>query len=185
MTANMQYVYTLVNGESSKTAIKFNVQFKNPFVVASKITEVKINGNSSETVTENVWQNVNVVTASDAKQVFGLLNKTTFGFGSVAKNFGYDPTATGKTLENWPIDKDPKIKYSFVENDAYKSFIKEATGATLVWSEKEGENGVLNYTHPSIELQNTYSLTVKAIVTFEDLSVVEVNIPVTITGAAK
>ena len=185
MTANMQYGYTLVNGESSKTAIKFNVQFKNPFVVASKITEVKINGNSSETVTENVWQNVNVVTASDAKQVFGLLNKTTFGLGAVAKNFGYAPTATGKTLENWPADSDPTIKYSFVENDAYKSFIKEATGATLGFSEKEGENGVLNYTHPSIELQNTYSLTVKAIVTFEDLSVVEVNIPVIITGAAK
>ena len=174
MTANLQYTANLVNGETSKNVIKLDVQFNNPFVVASSIAAVTFNGNSIEAVSVDAWKSVNIVSAIGTKQIFGLKG-TTFGFQADAKNFGYAATTATKVAENW-AGADPTIEYSFVENDAYKTFLNDATGSTL-----SIENGVISYTSSTVQLQKTYDLTVKAVVTFADLSQVTVNIPVKVT----
>lgn len=176
MTANLQYTATLVNGEVSKNVIKLDAQFNNPFVAAT-ITKLTFNGNSKPAVSLDAWKKVNVLAASDKKtQIFGLAGNT-FGFTAAAVDFGYEKTATTTTPANW-TGADPTIAYSFVKNDGYNSFIKDVTGSTLKIDET---TGVITYTSATPELHKKYNLTVQAVVTFEDLSKVTVNIPVEVT----
>lgn len=176
MTANLQYTYTLVNGETPDNKIALDVQFNNPFVTASTISAVTFNGNSQQEVTVDAWKSVNIVAAADGKtQIFGLIGGKTFGFTASAKNFGYTQTTATTTPANW-TGADPTIQYSFVQDDAYNSFITDATGCTIGIA-----NGVITYKSSTAVLQKTYDLTVKAVVKFADLSEVTVNIPVKVT----
>lgn len=70
------------------------------------------------------------------------------------------------------------VKYTFVENDAYKAFKGQlAPNATF-----NIVNGVVTYNNFGASLANTHNLSVKAVVTFKNISEVECIIPLTITG---
>ncbi|MDE6343104.1 MAG: hypothetical protein K2L69_00050, partial [Muribaculaceae bacterium] len=161
--AGMKYVVTLDNGETC--TFKFNVEFINPFI-AGTAKAVSLNGNAIGAVTAETAPSVVVVeAATPANQIFAW-NATTKALGLVAANADKYKVAA------------PTVEYAFVENDAYKAFAGQLDAKSTF--EVDPATGVVTFDNQGAQLQNAHNLTVKATVTFADLSVVTVNIPLTI-----
>lgn len=161
--AGMKYVVTLDNGE--KCTFKFNVEFINPFI-AGTATAVSLNGNAIGAVTAEIAPSVVVVEAATPAN----------------KVFAWD--AAGKKLALVAANADkykvaaPTVAYAFVEDEAYKAFAGQLDDDSTF--DVDATTGVVTFDNQGAKLQNAHNLTVKATVTFADLSVVTVNIPLTI-----
>lgn len=161
--AGMKYVVTLDNGE--KCTFNFNVEFINPFI-AGTATAVSLNGNTIGAVTAETAPSVVVVeAATPANKVFAW-NATTKALGLVAANADKYKVAA------------PTVAYAFVEDEAYKAFAGQLDPKSTF--KVDPATGVVTLDNQGAQLQNAHNLTVKATVTFADLSVVTVNIPLTI-----
>ncbi|MBD5180114.1 MAG: hypothetical protein HDT01_02315, partial [Bacteroidales bacterium] len=161
--AFMQYTVTHVNTE--KWTSDFTIRFNNPFKAGSSSTVI-LNGNEIGEVTVETAAQVNVIDAN-SKAIYTWDDKAeALVLSSLA-------TDTYKVAE-------PTVKFTFVENAAYKTF-KGNLDSTSTFEIDEA-TGVVTYNNQGAVLVPSYNLTVKATVTFADLSVIECEIPFTVQG---
>ncbi len=161
--AEMQYTVTFVNAE--KTSVPFTIAFQNPFIAGS-VKGISISGTATGEQTVSAVPSVNIV---------DLENKGIYAWSATANKLVLSALAqSGYKL----TDDIVSVKYTFVENDAYKAFKGQlAPNATF-----NIVNGVVTYNNFGASLANTHNLSVKAVVTFKNISEVECIIPLTITG---
>lgn len=99
--------------------------------------------------------------------------------GSIQKAYYWNTTTNkfeftdaGKALKV----AEPTITYAFVKDNAWESlnpYGELSVGTTT---------GIVSWNNKGAELQKTYNLTVRATVTFDNVSVVTCDIPVTVKG---
>lgn len=161
--APMKYVVTLDNNETC--TFYFNVEFINPFIAGTAAT-VTLNGNEIGAVTAETAPSVNVVEAA----------------APANKVFAWDATAKKFALVAANADKynvaEPTVVFDFVKDKAYEAFAGQLDAKSTF--KVDATTGVVTFNNQGAQLQNNHNLTVKATVTFADLSVVTVNIPLTI-----
>ncbi len=165
--ASMKYDVTLVNGE--KCTFFFNVKFNNPFTNGTS-ARITLNGNATGLQTADVRPSVNVIENGGSNGAIYTWNATSkkLVLSSVAQN-------TYKVAE-------PTVKYEFVQDEAYKTFygnLDIANGAQFKVNET---TGVVTYDNLGATLIPSYNLTIKATVTFANLSEVTCMIPFTVKG---
>ena len=164
-TAQMQYTVTLKNTE--RMTRPFDVVFDNPFKSGNAAT-VTIDGNKIGGDTANAAKSLSVVDLSN-QTIYSWVGSG-LALSSVATSTqGYNLTAAMVSVD-----------YKFVTTDSdYQKFVGNlAPGSTFTID----SNGVIIYDNLGSTLVPTYHLNVEATVTFENLSVVKVNIPVTVQG---
>ena len=162
-TAEMQYAVTLKNTE--RMVRNFDVVFDNPFKAGSA-AQVSIDGNKIGGDYVNTASSVKVVDISN--QNIYSWSSNNLALSSVAKN--------GYKLQESMVS----VAYSFVTTeDDYKTFVGNlAPGSKF----DIDANGKITYDNLGSTLVPSYTLHVEATVTFENLSVVKVIIPVKIKG---
>ena len=161
--AHMKYVVTLDNGETC--TFKFNVEFINPFIAGTAAT-VTLDGNAIGAVTTETAPSVSVVEAATPDNKVFAWDGTAKKLALVAANAGKYNVA------------EPTVAFDFVKDKAYEAFAGQLDEKSTF--EIDATSGVVTYDNQGAVLQNNHNLTVKATVTFADLSVVTVNIPLTI-----
>lgn len=163
--AGMKYTVTLVNGETCE--FFFNIMFKNPFV-AGNCDKVSLDGNARGAVTCDVKPSVLVVEADNASQEIYSWNAASnaLELSSVAQNPYHVTTST--------------VTYEFVRNSDYNTFVGNLDPAATFGIDPA--TGVVTYDNLGATLIPTYNLTVKATVTFSNLSQVECLIPFEVKG---
>ncbi len=161
--AEMKYTTDLVNGENCE--FKFNVVFENPFK-AGNIVARELNGNAIGAISVNTKPSVNVVDTQ---------NNTIYSWVS------NDLDLSNLAEQTYKInDSMVSVKYDFVHNSDYNTFTSQlAPGAVFVI---DHQTGVITYDNLGAELQPTYNLVVRAEVKFNNISVVNCDIPVTVKG---
>ncbi len=167
LLAKMKYIVTLVNGEECTS--KFNILFNNPFVSGNS-KAITLNANETGVLTSDVKPSVVVVESNDPSSLI-------YSWSAASKSLVLSSKATGtyKVAE-------PTVRYDFVEDTAYEEFygnLDIANGA------KFGINtttGVVTYDNLGATLVKSYTLHVKATVTFADLSEVTCTIPFIVKG---
>lgn len=157
----MNYEYQLVNGETCNTSYK--VVFVNPFLSGTP-TAVSLNGNSVGAQSVATAPSV-IVVDKDGDNIY-MWNKTTSALA-----------LTSKATDDYKVAA-PSVSYAWVQDTNYNSFVSQLTNpATQLQLDA---NGKVTWDNEGATLANTHNLKVKATVTFADLSIVEVVIPVTI-----
>lgn len=164
LVKDMTYTTTLVNGELCP--FTYSIVFVNPFV-AGDADGVTIYGNQ-----------VGKQTAATAPEVLvnDKFNAAILSWDEVAQALALSTKAT----DTYKVAM-PTVTYAFDT--------KAGDYATLVGNLSEGStfevdaaSGVVTWENEGATLAHDYSVTVVATVTFEDLSVVECRIPVTISA---
>lgn len=157
---NMNYEFTLVNGETCKTAYK--VVFVNPFVAGSPAA-VTLNGNAVGA--QNVATAPSVIVKDKAGDDIYKWNATALALTTKATN-DYKVAA-------------PTVSYAWVADANYNSFVSQLTNpATQL--QLNAATGAVTWDNEGATLANSHNLKVEATVTFAGLSIVKVVIPVTI-----
>lgn len=151
----------LVNGE--ECPFEYNIVFVNPFI-AKEAEGVSLFGNAAG---EN--------TIGTADQV-AVLDK------ELDEILSYDGTALTLTEKATDVYKvaEPTVEYAFEKTQEYNNFIANLSANSKL--EVGEENGVITWVNEGATLTKDYHFTVIATVTFENLSVVECRIPVTLTA---
>lgn len=161
---NMNYQFKLKNGEICKTAYK--VVFVNPFVAGSPAA-VTLHGNAIGA--QNVATAPSVIVKDKAGDDIYKWNATTLAL-------------TTKAINDYKV-RTPNVVYTWVQDANYNSFRSQLTNpATQL--QLNNTTGMVTWDNEGATLANSHNLKVKATVTFADLSIVEVIIPVTITNTA-
>lgn len=163
LKAGMKYVVTLDNTE--ECTFKFDVEFINPFI-AGTAKAVSLNGNQIGAVTTEAAPSV-IVNQSIAP------NAAVYAWDSAAKKLALTKAAAPYYVA------EPTVKYEFVKDKAFEAFDSQLNKEKTTFKIDE-TTGVVTFDNGGATLQNAHNLTVKATVTFADLSVVTVNIPLTI-----
>ena len=89
---------------------------------------------------------------------------------------------TTKAINDYKV-RTPNVVYTWVQDANYNSFRSQLTNpATQL--QLNNTTGMVTWDNEGATLANSHNLKVKATVTFADLSIVEVIIPVTITNTA-
>ena len=158
---NMNYEFTLVNGEKCKTAYK--VVFVNPFVAGSPAA-VSLNGNAVGA--QNVATAPSVIVKDKAGDDIYKWNATTSALA-----------LTTKATNDYKVAA-PTVSYAWVRDANYNSFVSQLTSpATQLQLAADGK---VTWDNEGATLANSHDLKVEATVTFANLSIVKVVIPVTI-----
>lgn len=163
-TVEMQYTVQHVNGETHTVVFKIN--FLNPFK-AGKVSAVTVDGTEIDGTTSNAAEKVSVVDLKDAAIYNWSTSAKGLRLSDVAKN-------------TYKLSVAPTVEYSFEKDEEYNNFVGQlAPGSTF----NVDGNGEITFDNKGTRLQKSYNLTVKAVVTFDKLSEVEVLIPVQVKGA--
>ncbi len=162
-TAHMQYTVTLKNTE--RMTRYFDIVFDNPFK-SGNAAAVTIDGNKIGGDTANAAKNLSVV---------DLSNQTIYSW--VTSGLALSSYATS---DYYLTPEMVSVDYKFVTTDPdYQKFVGNLPPDSFTID----ANGVIHYDNKiSSTLVPTYHLNVVATVTFEKISVVKVNIPVTVQG---
>ena len=160
---NMNYEFTLVNGETCKTAYK--VVFVNPFVAGSPAA-VTLHGNAIGA--QNVATAPSVIVKDKAGDDIYKWNATALALTTKATN-DYKVAA-------------PTVTYAWVRDANYNSFVSQLTNPANQL--QLAADGKVTWDNGGATLANSHNLKVEATVTFAGLSIVKVVIPVTITNTA-
>lgn len=161
---NMNYQFKLINGETCKTAYK--VVFVNPFK-AGTAAGVSLNGNSPGDQTAATAPKVIVMDTKDGKDIYK-----------------WDATASALKLTTTATDvykvsaTTISVTYAWVTDANYNNFVSQLTKPADQL--KLDNNGNVTWNNDGATLNSDKSLKVEATVTFADLSIVKVTIPVTI-----
>lgn len=154
---NMTYKTTLINGETCN--FNYNIKFINPFV-ATEGTGIEVYGNG---IGEN---------KGDVKTQ--LLVNDTEGDAIYRWN-GTSLVLTSKATTDYKLAV-PTVTYAFDEDNADYQTIKANMSAGSILN--IDNQGVFTWKNEGAKLTRDYTLSVKATVTFEDLSEVVCTIPV-------
>lgn len=174
-TGVVEYQLSLANGEQCQTVNKFNVEFTNPFVGTTG-AGYSINGNEVGAQAVNVAPQL-AVNDFNGKTILSWVKHTDKDGNVTSQGLELSATAgsNGYNLNGYDAT------YSFVNDDAYKTFMSGLTSGSLSIT-----NGTVNYT-PGATLLPSYTLTIKVTVTFSDangkISTVDSFIPFTIKGS--
>lgn len=163
LTAGMKYVVTLDNKETC--TFKFDVEFINPFI-AGTAKAVSLNGNQIGGATTEAAPSVVV---NQSVEPYAAV----YAWDSAAKKLALTKAAASYYVA------EPTVKYEFVKDKAFEAFDGQLNKEKTTFKIDE-TTGVVTFHNGGARLQNDHNLTVKATVTFDDLSVVTVNIPLTI-----
>lgn len=158
---NMKYKFNLVNGETCNTAYK--VVFVNPFKAGSA-AGVSLNGNSVGAQTAATAPKV-VVVDKDGDDIYKW-NATASALA-----------LTAKATNDYKVAA-PTVTYAWVADANYNSFVSQLTNPASQL--KLAADGKVTWDNEGATLASDKSLKVMATVTFADLSIVKVVIPVTI-----
>lgn len=164
-TVKMHYDVDLVNGE--KCTQNFNVIFINPFKAGNlagvAIDGVKIGGDS-----QNAAKSVKVLDIDNETIYNWIVANNALGLSNVAiSKFKLDPSQVSVSYE---FDK--------TTND-YKTFVGNLVqGSTF----DVDANGIITFNNLGTRLDKSYNLTLNATVTFKNISIVKLAIPVTVKG---
>ena len=155
----MNYTVTLNNEETCK--FSYNVVFVNPFV-AGKANLVTINGNAIGTNTGATMPEVKVLDNA-GKIIYSYV--------------GSDLALSEDAVNIYKLAADiVSVKFTPVEDTEWKDFTSQLTkGSTL---DVDSDTGIVTWKNEGTTLAKDLNFTVKATVTFRDLSVVECDIPV-------
>lgn len=159
---DMTYTTTLVNGEDCD--FTYSIVFVNPFVAGNA---------SGVTILGNQIGEQNVATAPQV-----LVNDK---FGDAILRWSSNALAlTSKATNEYKVAM-PSVSYAFdTTEQAYKDLVGNLSeGSTF---EVDNMSGEVTWENEGATLAQDYVVTVIATVTFEDLSVVECRIPVTISA---
>lgn len=156
----MEYTVDMVNTEFNKA--KFNVIFTNPFkagnIAACSLSDL-IGGDNV-----NVAPSVNVIDNANA---------TIYSWVSNALKLSSTAVNTYKLTDPNMVS----VRYAFKQSAEYTNFVSQlAPGSTFAVD----ANGVVSFNNLGGALQRDYTFTVVATVTFQDIAVVECEIPVTL-----
>ena len=162
-TAEMKYTVMLVNGE--EMVRPFDIIFRNPFK-AGDAAAVTIDGNKIGGSTANAASSVKVVDL-DNQLIYSWVNNA-LGLSSLAKD--------GYKLDDSMVS----VSYAWVTGESdYQTFVGNlAPNTTFTLTD-----GVVTFNNLGATLERSYTLHIKATVTFKDLSEVYVTIPVKIKGS--
>ena len=163
----VRYTITLENG--AICPFDFEVEFVNPLKAGTITKGLSINGNAT-TQTVQANEKVSVVTSGANEAIYNWIAKS----GTTPAHLGL--TTLGKNSYKL-VEDEITVKYVIKNDAAYNSFVGQLVSGKLEWDEETGE---ITYTKGAT-IQKGATLTVVATVTFPDLSVVEVNIPLEIT----
>ena len=162
---NMNYEFTLVNGETCKTAYK--VVFVNPFVAGSPAA-VTLHGNAIGA--QNVATAPSVIVKDKAGDDIYKWNTTATALA-----------LTTKATNDYKVAA-PTVTYAWVRDANYNSFVSQLTNPANQL--QLAADGKVTWDNGGATLANSHNLKVEATVTFAGLSIVKVVIPVTITNTA-
>ncbi|MDE6465119.1 MAG: hypothetical protein K2L44_00250, partial [Duncaniella sp.] len=168
LLAKMKYIVTLVNGEECTS--KFNILFNNPFVSGNS-KAITLNANETGVLTSDVKPSVVVVESNDPSSLI-------YSWSAASKSLVLSSKATGtyKVAE-------PTVRYDFVKDDAaYQEFYGNLDIANGAKFGIDTTTGVVTYDNLGATLVKSYTLQVKATVTFADLSEVTCTIPFIVKG---
>lgn len=167
---NMNYEFTLVNGETCKTAYK--VVFVNPFVSGSPAA-VTLPGNAPGGA-QTVATAPSVIVKE--KDIDGTVGQDIYKWD--ATNSRLDLTTRGNEYQVAA----PTVSYAWVNDANYTSFVSQLTNRNQL--QLNTTTGMVTWDNEGATLANSHNLKVEATVTFAGLSIVKVIIPVTITNTA-
>lgn len=156
----MNYEYKLVNGETCTNS--YTVVFVNPFLAGTPAA-VSLNGNAIGAQKVNTAPSV-IVKDKDGEDIYKW-NATTLALTTKATN-------TYKLISD-----NVNVKYEWVKDANYNNFVSNLTNPDV---QLQLNNGEVTWNNEGATLANTHNLKVKATVTFEGLSIVKMEIPVTI-----
>lgn len=159
---NMNYEFTLVNGETCKTAYK--VVFVNPFVAGSPAA-VTLNGNAVGA--QNVATAPSVIVKDKAGDDIYKWNATASALA-----------LTTKATNDYKVAA-PTVSYAWVADANYNSFVSQLTNPASQLK-LNAATGAVTWDNEGATLANSHNLKVEATITFAGLSIVKVVIPVTI-----
>ena len=160
----MSYKVQLVNGEN--IIRPFDVEFDNPFKAGSA-AQLTLRANDLGVVTVN--------TATSVK-IEDLNNETILSW--INNHLALSSVATDKYKLNASM---VSVLYDFDETEtSYKNIKQQLTPDSKF--EVDKNTGVVTFYNGGSSLVPTYTVHVVATVTFRDLSVIEVRIPVLIKG---
>lgn len=172
LVAPMKYDITLVNGENCDP-VYFNIYFNNPFV-DTKGDRIVLDANIVGQQIKDVRPSV-IVNDINNKVIYSWNRSTNaLELSSVAKN-DYKVAA-------------PTVTYEFVKDNAYKTFTGNLDPAAKFELEKDAANqytGKVIYDNLGSTQVPSYDLTIKATITFADLSEVVCEIPFRVEGQNK
>ena len=155
----MTYTTTLVNGENCNYS--YDIVFENPFVAGNAGGVELVDGVGTNTV------------GTQSK----VLVKDTEG-DDIYKWLGSSLGLTSKAINTYKLTNSiVSVDYDFVHNDAWTTITSNMSAGSQLTVDG---NGIVTWKNQGSLLQSNYELEVKATVTFEDLSQVEVIIPVTL-----
>lgn len=170
-TAHMKYTVTLKNDEIMNR--KFDVNFLNPFK-SGKPAEIKLPGNKIGGATAEAEPSVIVV---------DLNGETIYSYDNddAVKALVLSEIATDDYLLT---DAITSVSYAFdTTSGNYADFKSQLVSGSKF--EVDATTGVITFDNLGAQLQREGKVTLVATVTFKNLSVVKVEIPVTVTTAAK
>ena len=159
---NMNYEFTLVNGETCKTAYK--VVFVNPFVAGSPAA-VTLLGNAVGA--QNVATAPSVIVKDKAGDDIYKWNATASALA-----------LTTKATNDYKVAA-PTVSYAWVADANYNSFVSQLTNPASQLK-LNAATGAVTWDNEGATLANSHNLKVEATITFAGLSIVKVVIPVTI-----
>lgn len=162
----MRLTQNLTNGE--KCSYDYDIIFVNPFV-AGNAEALKIYGNGIGAQTIDVKPEVRVID-NDSDAIYT--------YDAATKSLVLSSKATG---DYKVVAANVSVAYAFdKEAGDYKTVMDNLSkGSTL---DVDASTGVVTWNNEGATLMQNYNLTVMATVTFEDLSVVECRIPVTLSA---
>ena len=156
--AKVDYTVTLVNGEKCK--FSYQVVFQNPF----------LSGSTQGVVVKDLT-GVNTADATPMVAVKDLDNRTILSY--IANALSLSNVATDVYKVGMPT-----VEFAFNKNAAYNNFVGQLANGSVF--EIDAATGVITWENKGSKLTENKTFTVIATVTFEDLSVVKCEIPVTI-----
>ena len=156
--ATVDYTVTLVNGEKCK--FSYQVVFQNPF----------LSGSTQGVVVKDLT-GVNTEDATPMVAVKDLDNRTILSY--IANALSLSNVATDVYKVGMPT-----VEFAFNKNTAYNDFVGQLANGSVF--EIDAATGVITWENKGSKLTENKTFTVIATVTFEDLSVVKCEIPVTI-----
>ena len=156
--ADVEYSVTLVNGEVCKDSYK--VIFQNPFV----------SGATQGAILKDLT-GVNTTEAAPMVVVNDLDNRTILS--NIAGAFTLSNVATDVYKVGMPT-----VKFEFKKDNAFNTFVGQLADGSVF--DIDATSGVITWENRGSKLTENKTFTVVATVTFEDLSVVKCEIPVTI-----
>ena len=162
----MRLTQNLVNGE--KCSYDYDIVFVNPFV-AGNANALKIYGNGIGEQTVDVKSEVRVIDNE---------NDAIYTYNAATKSLVLSSKATG---DYKVVASGVSVAYAFDEEAGdYKTVMDNLSkGSTL---DVDASTGVVTWNNEGATLMRNYNLTVITTVTFDDLSVVECEIPVTLSA---